>query len=235
MPSGAFPAGYGGAVRVRPVGAVVIGAALSTAACSGGSDDAATSNPTSVTSTTLDGTFTSDDPVTEDGPVATTVVPPSTDLIGDPQPGPSSTRAPSPTTEPDPDAPPPPDVCEQLEAFGVSDVVAQRAAADSASIEAVAPSVCRVSAGGIAVEVHVVPLGDVVEDWFNRSGIQPAGPSVGGEAVGLASFITPTGDSAAGYTIATVGDVDGVVVAVAAPADAKALAVDIAVFAQQIA
>ena len=93
---------------------------------------------------------------------------------------------------------------------------------------------CRFTAGSAVAEVFFVSQADVRTDWFNRSGIEPVG-EVGGDAVGLGSFLPPGGATSAGYTIALVGGEQGAVVAVTGTGDARLLAARIAIFADQAA
>lgn len=217
---------------------------LACAACSGGGDEATPATGEVTTSSATDEIFTptGSDPetatsidtgptteITEPDPAATNATPPSTDLIGDPQPDPEATRPPPPSTAPG--APPPPAACVRLAAFGVEEVVEDRTGQSTIS-EIVSNEVCRIRSGDVLVEVHFVTVDEVLDDWVRRDGVEPVG-QVGPDAVGLNGFMTPSGDSGAGYTVATLGNAQGVVVAASASIDAPVYAADVAVFAQQ--
>ncbi|MGI9646144.1 MAG: hypothetical protein ACR2O6_12635 [Ilumatobacteraceae bacterium] len=158
------------------------------------------------------------------------VLPPTTELVGDPQPEPGVTvpPPPPPTTEPgDPDA------CGRLAAFDVIGIIVS-ADGPTTTAESVAEDVCRYSSGAFVAEVHFMSVSDVRDDWFTRSGIEPVG-EVSGDAVGFSSFIPPGASGGDGYTIAVEGGTRGVVVAVGGTADARLVAAQVAIFAGQAA
>jgi hypothetical protein len=159
---------------------------------------------------------------------ATSQAPPTTDLIGDPQPSPDTTAAPPPST-----LVPPPPACERLIGVGVDGVVADNAGSISI-VDDFAVGACRFDAGFIVVEVSFVSQATIRDDWYQRAGIEPVG-EVGGEAVGISSFIPLTGPVSDGCTIALVGGSEGVVVAVRSTSDARSIASQIAIFANQAA
>ena len=167
------------------------------------------------------------DPVDPDAP-ASSQAPPSTELVGDPQPNPDTTSAPPPPT-----VEPPPSACERLEAFDIVSVVTD-ATGSAASAASVSNTVCRYTAGSVVVEVHFVARSTVTDDWYKRSGVEPVG-EVGGDAVGFSSFMAPGEASAAGYTIALAGGNQGVIVAVRGTGDGRFVAGQVAIFANQAA
>jgi hypothetical protein len=157
--------------------------------------------------------------------------PPSTDLVGDPQPTPDSTN-------PAPPAPPegallPDPACDRLAPFDIEALITEQTG-EATSGERVTPLFCRYASGSVVVEVHLVPVQVVRDDWYRREGIEPVG-EVSGDAVGFSNFVTPSGDGGAGYTIATVGGSDGAIVAVSGTSDARLVASSVALFAQQAA
>lgn len=157
---------------------------------------------------------------------------PSTALVGDPQPTPGTTGF-----TPPPTVAPPPDACTRLDDVGVVQVVADAVAAadlDAVTVVLVDDSTCRLESGAVVVEVGFVSLAEVRDDWYRRSGIEPVG-EVGGDAVGFGSFVAPSGARAEGYTIAIAGGRDGVIVAVTGTPDARSIAADVTVFANQAA
>ncbi len=168
-------------------------------------------------------------PADPNGP-ATTPAPPTTELVGDPQPIPATTKPPPPPTV----APPPP-ACDRLAVFDVAGAVTS-ATGTAASAESVSDSTCRYTAGPVVVEVYFVTQAAVRDDWFQRTGVEPVG-EVSGDAVGLRSFQPPPGSGSAGdgYTIATIGGRDGVIVAVRGTGDGRFVAGQVAVFANQAA
>jgi hypothetical protein len=169
-------------------------------------------------------------PLDPNAPIVS-VAPPPTELVGDPQPIPNATNPPPPTAPPSDDAPLPPDACTRLASFGIEQVVSERSG-QSAESELLSADVCRISSGDLVAEIAFISLDAFRNDWSRRDGIEPVG-DVSGDAVGLASFQTPSGGSGVGYTIAVAGGDRGVVVSASAPSDARLLAADVAVFAQQ--
>jgi hypothetical protein len=166
-------------------------------------------------------------PVDPNAPT-TSVVAPTTDLVGDPQPNPDTTSAPPP--------PPPiddPDACVRLADFDIVTVIADTGAG-ATSADLVTDEVCRYSAGPFVAEVHFVSVSEIRDDWFKRDGIEPVG-EVASDAVGFGSFIPPGSPPAAGYTIAVEGGSRGVVVAVTGTGDARYVAGQVAIFAKQAA
>jgi hypothetical protein len=200
-----------------------------TSSCSSGSDQTAVmrSVPTVPSPESAPSVATTPGPIDPNAPIVT-VVPPSTALVGDPQPVPNATIPVPPIA---PEGGPLPDSCTRLEPFGVEQIVADRSGQPAAS-EVLASGACRFRSGDVVVEVAFIPVAEFRDDWARREGIEPVG-DVSGDAVGLASFQTPSGETGAGYTLAVAGGGEGVVVAVAAPSDARVLAADVAVFAQQ--
>jgi hypothetical protein len=166
-------------------------------------------------------------PVDPNAPIVT-VAPPTTDLIGDPQPSPNATRSAAPISD---GAAPLPDACTRLASFGIEQIVVERSG-QVAQSELTPDGACRITSGDLVTEIAFVSLDAFRTDWSRRDGIEPVG-DVGGEAVGLASFQTPSGGSGAGFTIAIAGGDEGVVVAVSAPSDARLLAAKVAVLSQQ--
>lgn len=160
----------------------------------------------------------------------TSVLPPTTELVGDPQPEPGVTAPPPPpptTTPGDPDA------CAQLAAFDlVGSIVSAGGPATTA--EPVTDEVCRYTSGAFVTEVHFMSVAEVRDDWFARSGIEPVG-EVSGDAVGFSSFIPPGSSGGDGYTIAVEGGARGVVIAVGGSDDARFVAAQVAIFAGQAA
>ncbi len=163
-------------------------------------------------------------------------VPPTTELLGDPQPLPDTTSPPPPPT-----VEAPPAACERLRAQGVDGIVADAvtdAVGGAVTVDAAAgntaDTVCRYTAGSIVVEVHFVAQAVVRDDWYRRAGVEPVG-EVNGEAVGVGSFAPPGGAAGDGYTIALVGGRDGVIVAVRGTSDARRVAGQVAIFADQAA
>lgn len=197
--------------------------------------------PASTVAGQTDGAETSDEGVIEVSPTleppapppvdpdqpATTPAPPTTELVGDPQPSPDTTQPPPPPT-----VAPPPDPCDRLADFGVEAVVVD--AAGTAVATTSDDVSCRYEGNGVVVEVYFVPVQDVRDDWYRRDGIEPVG-EVGGDAVGLQGFITPDGPGGDGYTIAIAGGRDGLIVATMAPADARIVGAAVAVLANQAA
>lgn len=167
------------------------------------------------------------DPVDPDAP-ASSQAPPSTELVGDPQPNPDTTSPPPPPT-----AEPPPSACDRLDEFGMVDVVSD-ATGVTASAEFVSDTVCRYTAGSVVAEVHFVARSTVTDDWYKRSGVEPVG-EVGGDAVGFGSFMAPGASLDVGYTIALAGGSQGVIVAVRGTGDGRLVAGQIAIFANQAA
>ncbi len=168
-------------------------------------------------------------PVDPDAPT-TTVVPPTTELVGDPQPNPDSTSPPPPpptTVEGGPDA------CEQLVPFGMEGVISDTIGVTTTA-ESVDAAVCRYSSGAFVVEVHFVSVAEVRDDWFTREGVEPVA-EVGGEAVGLSSYLAPGSAAADGYTVAVDGGARGVIVAATGNPDARLAAAQVAIFAAQAA
>ncbi len=158
------------------------------------------------------------------------VAPPTTDLVGDPRPSPD---APTPEPLPLPDgATPAPEVCVLLADFEILDVVGSAAGA-VATEERIDDRACRYTAGAVTVEVYFLATAAIRDDWSRRDGIEPVG-EVGGDAVGFGSFVTPSGPSGSGYTIAITGGRNGVVVAVSGP-DSRLVAAQVAILAQQAA
>lgn len=166
-------------------------------------------------------------PADPDAPAASQA-PPTTDLIGDPQPSPDTTAAPLPPTVV-PRAP----ACERLIDFGVDAVVVENAGS-TPTVDDFAAGACRFEAGSIVAEIYFVPQATIRDDWYQRDGIEPVG-EVSGEAVGISSFVPPAGSASNGYTIALVGGGEGVIVAVSGTADARFIAGQIAIFANQAA
>ncbi|WP_162142079.1 hypothetical protein [Ilumatobacter coccineus] len=159
---------------------------------------------------------------------ATTPVPPTTELVGDPQPSPDTTQPPPPpTVEPAPAA------CERLDPFGIDQIVADEGGSAATSTD-VDESTCLIESGSVSAEVFFVPVDQVRNDWYLRSGIEPVG-EVGEEAVGFSSYLTPDGRVDAGYTIAVAGGREGVIVAVTGTSDARLVAIDVMIFANQAA
>lgn len=168
-------------------------------------------------------------PVTVDPDAAPgeTVAPPSTDLVGDPQPSPETTAPPPPETV----APPPP-ACDRLDAVGVPAEI-EGFIQPIDTVEAfVDPDGCRYVAGEFVVEIWFVPLDEVRNDWFERVGVEPVAEA-GGEAVGLDGSRGPDGSSGAGYTVAVAGGGQGVIVSVADFAGADLTAGFVAALAAQ--
>ena len=167
-------------------------------------------------------------PPADPGSPATTQPPPTTELVGDPQPNPNTTLPPPPPTVEAPDP-----TCDLLVPFDVSGIVAE-AGGSATTTEPVSVSVCRFTSGSIVAEVHFVEESMVIEDWYTRSGIEPVG-EVSGDAVGFGSFDPPGGSTTEGYTIALVGGRQGVIVAVRGTGDARFVAGQVAIFANQAA
>ncbi len=167
-------------------------------------------------------------PVDPNAPT-TSVVAPTTDLVGDPQPNPDTTGAPPPP--PPPTAADDPDACERLADFDIVGVIADTASVATTG-ELVADEVCRYAAGAFVAEVHFVPAAEIRDDWNKRDGIEPVG-EVASDAVGFGSFIPPGSPPGAGYTIALEGGSLGVIVAVTGTGDARRVAGQIAIFANQ--
>lgn len=169
------------------------------------------------------------EPASPDDP-ASSIAPPTTELVGDPQPIPATTKPPPPPT-----VVPPPPACDRLAEFDVAGAVTS-ATGSAASAELASDDVCRYTAGPVVVEVYFVTQAAVRDDWFRRSGVEPVG-EVSGDAVGLRSYQPPPGAGAAGagYTIAALGGRDGVVVAVRGTDDGRFVAGQAAVFAIQAA
>lgn len=159
---------------------------------------------------------------------ATTPVPPTTDLVGDPQPSPDSTQPPPPPT-----VAPPPAACERLAPFDVGQIVADEGGAAATTTDA-DDATCRIESGSVSAEVFFVPVDQIRDDWYLRSGIEPVG-EVGEEAVGFSSYLTPDGATGEGYTIAAAGGRDGVIVAVSGTSDARLVAIGVMIFANQAA
>ncbi len=157
------------------------------------------------------------------------VAPPTTEFVGDPQPSPDTTAPPPPETV----APPPP-ACERLAAAGVPDELAGWVQAVDASTPMSGVDGCRYETGDVVTEVWFVPLSDVREDWFRREGIEPV-TVAGGDAVGLDGFRSAAGSTGPGYTVATVGGAQGVIVSVGDTADAELAADFVAALAAQAA
>lgn len=137
------------------------------------------------------------------------VAPPSTDLVGDPQPTPGTT-----TPLPPPTVEPPPAACDRLAEVAVGSQIE----AFMQSVDTVSPVLgdqgCRYTAGSSVVEVWFIPLSELRDDWYLRPGIEPVAEA-GGDAVGLPGFRGSDGSTGDGYTVATAGDADGVIVSVA--------------------
>lgn len=166
-------------------------------------------------------------PVDPDAPT-TTVAPPTTELLSDPQPVPGSTSpapAPPSTVEGDPDA------CERLAAFDIVGVITE-AGGPATTGDAVGVEVCRYSAGPFVAEVHYLSVAEVRDDWFTRTGIEPVG-EVSADAVGFSSYLAPGATAGEGYTIALEGGSRGVVVAVGGTGDARYVAGQVAIFARE--
>lgn len=156
----------------------------------------------------------------------TTQAPPTTELVGDPQPSPGTTRPPPPPTV----APPPP-ACDRLAVFDIVKIVSE-ATGTTAAADTLSDNACRYTAGPVVVEVYFVTQASIRNDWYTREGVEPVG-EVSGDAVGLRSFLPVSGSSGAGYTIASVGGRQGVVVAVRGTDDGRFVAGQVAVFANQ--
>ena len=122
--------------------------------------------------------------------------------------------------------------CEQLDGFGVEEAIAGALGIGAPTAAAAGDDVCVYESGDVVVEIHRVEESDVTDDWYRRPGIDPVG-EVGGDAVGLASFLPPGGSEGVGYTIALTSGRRGVVVAVRAPSDARLVAAAVAVLAAQ--
>lgn len=161
----------------------------------------------------------------------TSVVPPTTDLVGDPQPDPDTTSAPPPppptTTADDPDA------CERLAQFDVAGVIADEAGVTTAG-EPLGRDACRYAAGVFVAEVHFVAASVIRDDWNQRDGIEPVG-EVSSSAVGFSTYVPPGSPAADGYTIAVEGGSLGVVVAVTGTPNPRRVAAQVAIFANQAA
>lgn len=168
-------------------------------------------------------------PVVSSSPAASTSPTPSTALVGDPQPTPGTTGFPPPPT-----VTPPSDACTRLDDVGVVQIVTDTVNAGTVTVTRVDDSICRLEAESFVVEVGFVSLAEIRDDWYRRSGIEPVG-EVGGDAVGFGSFVAPSGALAEGYTIAIAGGRDGVIVAVTGAPDARSIAIDVTVFANQAA
>lgn len=153
--------------------------------------------------------------------------PPSTELVGDPQPEPAATTPTPPVTV----APPPP-ACDRLAALGVDDELAGVVAPVDSAEPVLDDTGCRYRAGGVIVDVWFVPLGDLDDDWYGRPGIEPVADA-GGAAVGLVGFEGHDGTTGAGYTVATTGRTEGVIVSVGDTAAARTAAGSIASLAAQ--
>jgi len=190
-----------------------------------------------VPPSTIEGQVVSDDGVVDASPTiapvpvdpnapTTSVVAPTTDLVGDPQPDPTETSAPPP-----PPPPGEPDACERLSDFDIVGVIAETAGV-ATSAELVSDDVCRYTAGAFVAEVHFLSIAEVRDDWYQRSGIEPVG-EVTSDAVGFGSFVPPGSAGGAGYTIALEGGSRGVVVAVTGSGDARRVAGQVAIFANQ--
>lgn len=188
--------------------------------------DAAEGNPQPSPSVDQGGVAVVDPTVAEADDPEAALVPPSTLLIGDPQPDPDD-------PEELPPLPPQPTVnaCSRLEPFSTADVVGT-AAGTPATVESAWDEACRFAAGSVVAEVHFVPEAVVESDWFLRDGIEPVG-SVGGDAVGLAGFSAPGSAPSGGYTIALVSRREGVIVAVRGAGDDRLIAEQLAVIADE--
>ena len=169
-------------------------------------------------------------PVVDPDQSADPVAAPTTDLVGDPQPSPDAT-VPAPLPPPE-GAAPPPEACVILADFGVLDRVSS-VSGSNATEDRLDAQACRYVAGAVTVEVYFLPASVIRDDWYRRAGIEPVG-EVGGDAVGFGSFVTPSGASGSGYTIAISGGGGGAVVAVSGP-DARRVAAEVAPLAQQAA
>lgn len=189
--------------------------------------------PTVPASTVLGQTGVGDDGVIEVSPTLAapqapggdSVPPPSTDLVGDPQPvpGAASTVAPPPLV-------PIADACIRLSEVGVPDLIAAESGV-SPTVEAIDDTSCRFEFDGRLVEVYMVPAAQIDDDWAFRRGVEPVGEV--SRSVGFSSFITPDGDGGGGYTIALAAGLEGAVVAVMGSLDARGLAIDVALTTQQ--
>lgn len=152
-------------------------------------------------------------------------VPPTTALIGDPKPNVDSqaTLPPLPGSSPV-------EGCARLADVAAADAVTAAAGA-TATAEKVDTSVCRFAAGGVVAEIHYVSETTVSPEWFGREGIEPVG-EVGGDAVGLASYLAPGSASGDGYTIAMITRRQGAIIAVRGSAADRDLAVELALLVQ---
>lgn len=83
------------------------------------------------------------------------------------------------------------------------------------------------------VDVWFVPITDLDDDWYRRPGIEPVAEA-GGAAVGLDGFLGHDGSTGPGYTVATAGTGEGVIVSVGDTQDARLAAGFIAAFAAQV-
>jgi hypothetical protein len=162
------------------------------------------------------------DPATADS------TPPSTELIGDPQPDPDS-RDTLPPLPPLPPGTPVDTACDRLAEGRLVEIV-EAAAGARATTTPVGDEVCRFAAGPIVAEVHFVTEAAVESDWFRRDGIEPVG-RVGGDAVGLAVFVPPGASGSEGYTIALVSRREGIVTAARGVSGSRLLAEDLAIAA----
>lgn len=154
-------------------------------------------------------------------PVGEVMEPPSTELVGDPQPDPESRD-----TLPALPGAPVVDACVRLGELATADAIGA-AVGVQVAVESIGDQACRFASGAVTAEVHYLPEGVIESDWFRRAGIQPVG-AVTGDAVGLARFQPPGSASRAGYTIAMVSRREGAVIAVRGSADDRMLAEQVA-------
>jgi hypothetical protein len=198
------------------MGTFVLGlVVLSTSSCGVFRDDGATATDGGMrpVPTLASGDATA---VGEDAPA-----PSVTELVGDPQPDPDSPD----TLPPLPDQPVI-NACKRLNDLATADVIGTALGARVA-VESIWDEACRFTAGGAVAEVHYLPEATVEADWFRRDAIEPVG-AVTGDAVGVAEFVPPGSEPAAGYTIALISRRQGAVIAVKGTDDDRALAEQLA-------
>jgi hypothetical protein len=147
--------------------------------------------------------------------------PPTTALIGDPKPNVDSQVMQPPLPES-----PVVDGCTRLSEVAAVDAVAA-GAGSLAMAEPIGEAACRFSAGAVVAEVYYLSESTVSSEWYRRDGIDPVG-EIGGDAVGIASFLTPGAVSGDGFTIAMISRREGAVIAVRGAAANRELAVQLA-------
>jgi hypothetical protein len=158
----------------------------------------------------------------EDVAVPVPTGPVATEVIGDPRPDPDSDV----TLPPLPEAAPF-DPCVRLAEYQVAEQFGAGGGVGAASSEVIDDGACRFTAGSGVAEIHYVPEEVIESDWFGRDAIEPVG-EVAADAVGIAEFLAPGSDAAAGYTIALISRREGAVIAVRGTTDDRLIAVQLA-------